>query len=144
MKNLLMSPAERLKYIRKQTGLSQQKFAALLGEKPSRINSIESGKQVNFPYSLAEKILEAFPENLYSFKWITTGEGEPREKQSLSPEEKKHLEKAEKIIDRLLNNITDAELDLVAECLIEHKELTVLLLKKLKSDEKAVKRFLLE
>jgi len=139
-----MNSSQRLKFIRNQTGLSQQKFASLLGEKPSRVNSIESGKQVKFPYDLAEKIIEAFPEKQYCFKWITTGEGEPSEREALSPEEKTHLEKAEKIVDRILKNITDAELDLVTECLVMKKELTVLLLKRLKSDEKAVKKFLLD
>jgi len=139
-----MNTAERLKYIRRKTGLSQQKFAELIEEKLSRVNSIESGKQAKFPYDIAEKILNKFKDENYSFKWITTGEGEPSVKQELSPEEKEHLEKAEKIIDKLFHNITDSEFDLVAECLIANKEITIMLLKKLKSDENAVKKFLLE
>lgn len=137
-----MNSSERLKHIRKQTGLSQKGFAELLGEKPTRINSIESGKQMKFPYDLAEKILEKIPEKNYSFKWVTTGEGEPT--QPITPEERNHLEKAEQIIDRMMLCITEAELDLVSECLVEQKEITILLLKKLKSEPKAVKRFLLE
>lgn len=139
-----MNSAERLKYIRNQTGLSQQKFADLLGERASRINSIEAAKQSKFPYDLAEKILDSFPDKNYDFKWITTGEGDPCLKSGLSEQERHHLEKAEEIIDRLINNITDNELDLVVECLVDKKELTLMLLKKLKADEKAVKKFLLE
>ncbi|OGI00452.1 MAG: hypothetical protein A2Y25_11930 [Candidatus Melainabacteria bacterium GWF2_37_15] len=139
-----MNTAKRLKYIRSRTGLSQKEFAALLEEKLSRINSIESGKQAKFPYDIAEKILNKLKDENYNFKWITTGEGNPSLNQILSPEEKEHLERAEKIIDKLFHNITDAEFDLVAECLIANKEITILLLKKLKSDENAVKKFLLE
>ena len=139
-----METGERLKYIRGKTGFSQQKFAEFIDEKFSRINSIESGKHVKFPYDLAEKIMKKFPDEHYNFKWITTGEGDISLKKTISPEEREHLEKAERIVDRLIHNITDAEIDLVTDCLVEKKELTIMLLKKLKSDEKAVKRFLLD
>lgn len=139
-----MKPAERLKFIRKKTDLSQREFAIFLEEKETRINSIESGKHVKFPYDLAEKIIKKFPEENYNFVWLTTGEGSYSLENQLSKEEKDQLEKAEKIVDRLIDTITDAEFDLVTECLINQKELTIMLLKKLKADEKAVKKFLLE
>lgn len=137
-----MNTAERLKYIRKQTGLSQKRFAEILEEKFTRINSIESGKQVNFPYKLAKKILDKFRDKNYNFQWLTTGEGEPCT--ILVRSRETGQEKAGKIMDKLIYNITDTEFNLVAESLEEKKELTLMLLKKLKSDEKAVKRFLLE
>ncbi len=134
-----MNTSERLKYIRQRAGLSQEKLANLLKEKLSRINSIESGKQAKFPYDLAEKILKALPEEHYNFKWLTTGEGKP----FLKKIPLKVTEKAEKIADKLINKVTDAEFNLLINCLNENKELTIMFLKKLKIDEKSIKSFLL-
>jgi len=115
-------------------------FAILLNEKLSRINSIEAGKQLKFPYDLAEKILKTFPDMNYNFKWLTTGEGEPY----TSEFPYKYLKKAEKIAEGLANKVTDLEFNLIIKCLKDKKELTLMLLKKLQTDEKAVKAFLLE
>lgn len=134
-----MKTSERLKYIRQRTGLSQGKFAKLLEEKLSRINSIEAGKQAKFPYDLAEKILKNFPEQNYSFKWLTTGAGEPslREITWSYPYTKEEL-------NTLSRMATDKELELLIKCLSEKKELTIMLLKKLQKEEKSVKIFLLK
>ncbi|HSA05949.1 MAG TPA: helix-turn-helix transcriptional regulator [Candidatus Gastranaerophilales bacterium] len=139
-----MNTSERLKYIRQKTGLSQVKFACFLDEKLSRINSIEAGKQVKFPYDLAEKILKKMPDEQYSFKWIATGEGEPFVKSPLSPEEEPFLNRGKALVKTISENITDTELELLSECLKSKKELTFLALKKLLQDEKAIKTFLLE
>lgn len=135
-----MNTSERLKYIRQRTGLSQEKFANLLEEKLSRINSIEAGKQSKFPYDLAEKILKSLPDEYYNFKWITTGKGDPFLKEVPS----RLLRKAEKIAYNLLNKVTETEFDLLIKCLSEKKELTIMFLKKLQEDEKAIKIFLLK
>ncbi len=135
-----MKTSERLKYIRQQTGLSQERFADLLKEKLSRINSIEAGKQAKFPYDLAEKILKTFPEQYYNFKWLTTGEGEPFIKNI----PRKLIQKAEKIAEKLLSKVTDAEFELLMKCLKENKELTIMFLKKLQNDERSIKSFLLD
>lgn len=138
-----MNTSQRLKYIRQITGLSQERFAEKLNEKFSRINSIESGKQIKFPYDLAEKILKAFPEKQYSFQWITTGKGEPVLKEVISPEKQRLIEMAEKVFNKFTKNITNEEFNLISDCLSANKELMVMLLKKLQDNEKAVKKFLL-
>ena len=139
-----MNISERLKYIRQKTGLSQKKFADLLDEKLSRINSIETGKQIKFPYDLAEKILIKIPEQYYNFKWITTGKGEPHLEKTLSIKDKILQDKAKEIAEKLSDNTTDTEFNLIIDCLKEKKELTIMLLKKLQEHEKVVKRFLLD
>lgn len=135
-----MKTNERLKYIRQQTGFSQKVFADLLGEKESRINSIEAGKQLKFPYDLAEKILKLLPEQRYNFKWITTGEGEPHLKRIPV----KYLEKAEKIAEKLMKNLTEKEFELLINSLNENKELTIMFLKKLQHDALSIKTFLIK
>ncbi len=126
-----MDASKRLKKIRHKTGLSQEKFAFLLNEKTSRINSIESGKQIKFPYDLAEKILKILPYEHYNFVWITTGSGNP-------------IANKDETSMNYLDNVTDSEFDLVSYCLKTNKELTIMLLKKLQTDEHSVKKFLLE
>ncbi len=127
-----MTPAERLKQIRKKTGLSQKAFAEMLGVSFNRVNSIESGKQKKIPFDLAHKITEKLPEDDYSFQWIVTGEGE-----AIDQKEGSEIKGAE-----LLKLLTEYELELLYECIETNKEITTLLLKKLKADEAAVKRFL--
>jgi transcriptional regulator with XRE-family HTH domain len=131
-----------MKYIRQRTGLSQAEFAFALGEKTSRINSIESGKQRKIPSDLAEKILKIFPEPDITFKWIITGEedliymGNSANNDIVMPENLK------KFIHKISKQVTDKELDLIFECLGNKKELTVMLLKKLLDSENQVKKFL--
>ena len=139
-----MNTSQRLKYIRQKTGMSQREFANLLDEKFSRINSIEAGKQIRFPYDLAEKILKNFPGEQYNFQWITTGEGEPYLQEFISPKKQQLLNMAEKIFDKLIKNLTNEEFNLISDCFTNNKELTLMLLKELQNNEKAVKTFLLQ
>lgn len=139
-----MTPAQRMKYIRQRTGLSQAEFAFALGEKTSRINSIESGKQRKIPSDLAENILKIFPEPDISFKWILTGEEDPVYMSNSVNNDIVMPEKLKKFIHKISKQVTDKELDLIFECLGNKKELTLMLLKKLQDSENLVKNFLLQ
>lgn len=133
-----------MKYIRQRTGLSQAEFAFALGEKTSRINSIESGKQRKIPSDLAENILKIFPEPDISFKWILTGEEDPVYMSNSVNNDIVMPEKLKKFIHKISKQVTDKELDLIFECLGNKKELTLMLLKKLQDSENLVKNFLLQ
>jgi transcriptional regulator with XRE-family HTH domain len=139
-----MNTSERLKYIRQKTGLSQAGFAFALGEKASRINSIESGKQLKFPCDLAEKILNIFPEPDISFKWMITGEEDRTYSKLLFNKIPEFPEMLSDFIYKISETVTDKELNLIFDCLGDKKELTVLLLKKLQKSEHQVKKFLLK
>jgi len=139
-----MTPAQRMKHIRQRTGLSQAEFAFALGEKTSRINSIESGKQRKIPSDLAEKILKIFPEPDLSFKWIITGEEDSVYMNNLLKDNIELPENLKKFILKISKQVTEKELDLIFECLGNKKELTLLLLKKLQDSENQVKKFLLQ
>jgi transcriptional regulator with XRE-family HTH domain len=128
-KNIKMNPSERLKHIRHKTGLSQTEFAFTLGEKASRINSIESGKQLKFPCDLAEKILQIFPEPEITFKWMITGKEDPNSSKFLSDNVIELPDNIRNFINKLSQTVTDGELNLIFDCLDDKKELTVLLLK---------------
>lgn len=66
----------RIKQIRKETGLSQEKFAKTIGVSPGNVSSWESGKAL--PGAIALKLIH---ENLgYSVNWILTGKDEKVEK----------------------------------------------------------------
>lgn len=133
-----------MKHIRQRTGLSQAEFAFALGEKTSRINSIESGKQRKIPSDLAEKILKIFPEPDLSFKWIITGEEDSVYMNNLLKDNIELPENLKKFILKISKQVTEKELDLIFECLGNKKELTLLLLKKLQDSENQVKKFLLQ
>lgn len=139
-----MTPAQRMKHIRQRTGLSQAEFAFALGEKTSRINSIESGKQRKIPSDLAEKILKIFPEPDISFKWILTGEEDSVYMSNSLKDDIELPENLKKFIHKISKQVTEKELDLIFECLGNKKELTLLLLKKLQDSENQVKKFLLQ
>jgi transcriptional regulator with XRE-family HTH domain len=141
-KNNTTNPSERLKYIRQKTGLSQAEFAYALGEKTSRINSIESGKQLKFPCDLAEKILRIFPEPDITFKWMITGEEDSSSLKFMPADIIELPEKLKDFIYKISKTVTDGELNLIFDCLDDKKELTVLLLKKLQKSENQVKKFL--
>ncbi|NLF83344.1 MAG: helix-turn-helix transcriptional regulator [Candidatus Gastranaerophilales bacterium] len=124
--------------------MSQAEFAFALGEKTSRINSIESGKQRKIPSDLAEKILKIFPEPDLSFKWIITGEEDSVYMNNLLKDNIELPENLKKFILKISKQVTEKELDLIFECLGNKKELTLLLLKKLQDSENQVKKFLLQ
>lgn len=69
----------RIKQIRKETGLSQDKFAKAIGVSSGNVSSWELGKAL--PGALA---LKSIRENLgYSINWILTGEVETQKEEAL-------------------------------------------------------------
>lgn len=82
-----MNFAERLKKIRKETGLTQEEFALSIGVTRSPIASAESGKSKLQPLAV-RKICETYNINE---KWLQTGEGSMRDTYDIPEEELKNL-----------------------------------------------------
>lgn len=65
---------KRIKQIRGETGLSQDKFAKKIGVSPGNVSAWESG--IALPGALA---LKSIQETLgYSIDWVLTGHGSPK------------------------------------------------------------------
>lgn len=82
-----MTYGERLKQIRKGTGLSQQEFAESIGVSRSPIAFAESGKSKLQPLAV-HRICELYDINE---NWLLTGEGNMRTVYDIPSEELKNL-----------------------------------------------------
>lgn len=82
-----MDFSERLKKIRKETGLTQENFAISIGITRSPIASAESGKSKLQPLAI-RKICEIYGINE---KWLITGNGNMRNIYDIPEEELKSL-----------------------------------------------------
>lgn len=78
---------ERLKKIRKETGLTQEEFASSIGISRSPIASAELGKSRLQPLAI-RKICELYDVNE---KWLQTGEGSMRNTYNIPDDELKNL-----------------------------------------------------
>lgn len=82
-----MDFGERLKKVRKETGLTQKEFAAAIGVTRSPIASAESGKSKLQPMAI-RKICELYNIN---GEWLQTGEGSMRNTYNIPDDELKNL-----------------------------------------------------
>lgn len=82
-----MSFAERLKKVRKETGLTQEDFASSIGVTRSPIASAESGKSKLQPLAI-RTICEIYKVNE---KWLQTGEGNMHNTYDIPEEELNNL-----------------------------------------------------
>lgn len=82
-----MNFSERLKKIRKETGLTQEEFAISIGITRSPIASAELGKSKLQPLAI-RKICETYNINE---KWLQTGDGDMKNTYDIPEEEIKNL-----------------------------------------------------
>lgn len=82
-----MDFSERLKKVRKETGLTQEEFATAIGVTRSPIAAAESGKSKLQPLAI-RKICELYNINE---KWLQTGEGSMRNTYNIPDDELKNL-----------------------------------------------------
>ncbi len=92
---------ERIKQIRKEAGLSQDKFAKAIGVSSGNVSSWESKKAL--PGALA---LRSIHENLgYSIDWLLTGKIPSSFKQpTISTESDQDLKEMTTVLEQLLKN----------------------------------------
>jgi transcriptional regulator with XRE-family HTH domain len=135
-----MNIKDRAKLVRGELKFTQEKLAEVLAYSYRKIANLEAGKLKKFPADLAILIENKYG---YSRKWLEEGI-EPK-KIALTIQEEKQLIKSEKIIDKLLTGITEQELDLIAECLIDinRKPILMMFLNILKNDSEKAKKLLL-
>lgn len=82
-----MNFSERLKKVRKETGLTQEEFATAIGVTRSPIAAAESGKSKLQPLAI-RKICELYNINE---KWLQAGEGSMRNTYNIPDDELKNL-----------------------------------------------------
>ena len=82
-----MNFGERLKKVRKETGLTQEEFALAIGVTRSPIAAAESGKSKLQPLAI-RKICELYNINE---EWLQTGEGSMKNTYNIPDEELKSL-----------------------------------------------------
>lgn len=82
-----MDFSERLKKVRKETGLTQEEFAAAIGVTRSPIAAAESGKSKLQPLTI-RTICELYNINQ---EWLQTGNGSMRNLYNISDDELKNL-----------------------------------------------------
>lgn len=82
-----MNFGERLKKVRKETGLTQEEFAIAIGVTRSPIASAESGKSKLQPLAI-RKICELYGINE---NWLQNGEGNMRNTYNIPDDELKNL-----------------------------------------------------
>lgn len=82
-----MDFSERLKKVRKETGLTQEEFAIAIGVTRSPIAAAESGKSKLQPLAI-RKICELYSINE---KWLQTGDGSMRNTYNIPDDELKNL-----------------------------------------------------
>ena len=82
-----MDFSERLKKVRKETGLTQAEFAAAIGITRSPIAAAESGKSKLQPLAV-RKICEIYGINE---RWMQTGEGNMRNTYNIPDDELRNL-----------------------------------------------------
>lgn len=143
--NKKLTPKEVLQAIVKELeDLSYPKFNEKIGldKKDSSIKNLMADKITIIPDDLALALEKEYG---IPFKWWKTGEGPKTIEAKLTPEEKEHIEKFEKIADRFINEITDKELDSISECLADKtkKPLLMMFINKLETDINSAKKILL-
>jgi len=93
---------KRIRQIRAETGLSQDKFAKKIGISPGNVSSWESG--IALPGALA---LKSIQETLgYSIDWLLTGQGSPKffGQSNDSTADNSDLKEMTDVLKRLLND----------------------------------------